>query len=132
MSTIKVTNLQATGETATRALSGVAAAWHTLNMQTASLLDSSNISSITDSGTGLFDATLSSAMANANYCATVSTSVKGSINSYGHTATTGDLDGSYGAHSTTVIRSTNYATNTSPMQLSDAQLTQLAIHGDLA
>lgn len=109
-----------------------ARAWHTINMQTASLLDSLNISSITDSGTGLFDATLSSAMANANYCATVSASIKGSINSYGHTATTGDLDGSYGAHSTTVIRSTNYATNTSPMQLSDAQLAQLAIHGDLA
>ena len=107
-------------------------AWHTINMQTASLLDSLNISSITDSGTGLFDATLSSAMANANYCATVSASVKGGVNSYGHTATTGDLDGSYGAHSTTVIRSTNYATNTSPMQLSDAQLAQLAIHGDLA
>ena len=56
MSTIKVTNLQATGETATRAVSGVAAAWARLNGSgTASIDDSFNTSSLTDNGTGKYE-----------------------------------------------------------------------------
>ena len=52
MSTIKITNIQATGETATRAVSGVAAAWGTKNSAGTSILDSFNISSLSDNGTG--------------------------------------------------------------------------------
>ena len=53
MSTLKVTNIQATGETATRAVSGVAAAWVNFNGKgVAPLNDSTNISSLTDNGTG--------------------------------------------------------------------------------
>lgn len=67
MSTLKVTNIQATGETASRAVSGVAAAWCNLNFSTASIADSNNISSITDNATGRFSASFSNALANALY-----------------------------------------------------------------
>ena len=62
MSTIKVTNLQATGETATRAVSGVAAAWMSLTgTGTISIDDSSNISTAVDNGTGDYTQNYSSA-----------------------------------------------------------------------
>jgi hypothetical protein len=67
MSTLKVTNIQATGETASRAVSGVAAAWCNLNFSTASIADSNNISSITDNATGRFTASFTNSMANSVY-----------------------------------------------------------------
>ena len=46
MSTITVTNIKATGETASRAVSGVAGAWAFYNtVTTTSLFDSNNVSS---------------------------------------------------------------------------------------
>lgn len=68
MSTIKVTNIQATGETATRAVSGVAAAWGTKNSDGTSILDSFNISSLSDIGTGAAQWNYSNNFANVNYC----------------------------------------------------------------
>jgi len=54
MSTLKVTNIQATGEAASRAVSGVAAAWvHASTISTYSIFDSVNTSSITDDGNGI-------------------------------------------------------------------------------
>lgn len=50
MSTLKVTNIQATGETASRAVSGVAAALLFYGSQ--AIIGSRNISSVTDIGTG--------------------------------------------------------------------------------
>ena len=65
MSTIKVTNIQATGETPTRAVSGVAAAWVNFNgTGTIAIRDSVNVTSITDNGTGNYTATLSNPMNN--------------------------------------------------------------------
>ena len=53
MSTLKVTNIQATGETASRAVSGVAGAWVDLTGSgTATINESLNTSSVTDNGTG--------------------------------------------------------------------------------
>ena len=68
MSTLKVTNIQATGETASRAVSGVAAAWGTKNSAGTSILDSFNISSLSDSGTGVAQWNYSNNFANVNYC----------------------------------------------------------------
>ena len=52
-STLTVTNIKATGETASRAVSGVAAAWVNFNGDgTAAIQQSQNISSLTDNGTG--------------------------------------------------------------------------------
>ena len=67
MSTITVTNIKATGETASRSVSGVAAAWVNFNqIGTQALRDSFNISSITDAGTGSSTFALVSAFANTN------------------------------------------------------------------
>ena len=73
MSTIKVTNIQATGETATRAVSGVAAAWisdETLRAESpgAWVGDSFGVSSITDNGTGLCYINFITAFANTGFC----------------------------------------------------------------
>ena len=76
MSTLQVTNIQATGETASRAVSGVAAAWVNIDATsgTPSILDSSNFSSVTDQGVGDFDVDFTSAMSSANYAASSGTS----------------------------------------------------------
>ena len=53
MSTLTVTNIKATGETASRAVSGVAAAWVSYNgTGTVAIRASTNISSLTDNATG--------------------------------------------------------------------------------
>jgi hypothetical protein len=68
MSTLKVTNIQATGETASRAVSGVAAAWVNFNgTGTIAARDSVNVSSLTDDATGNYDVNFTSSFANSNY-----------------------------------------------------------------
>ena len=69
MSTLKVTNIQATGETASRPVSGVAAVWASMDASsgTPTLEDSLNTSSVTDIGTGLFDFNYTNNMGNSNY-----------------------------------------------------------------
>ena len=68
MSTIKVTNIQATGETATRAVSGVAGAWCNWNgTGTAAIRDSHGVSSLTDNGSGDFTFSYTNNFASANY-----------------------------------------------------------------
>ena len=71
MSTLKVTNIQATGETASRAVSGVAAAWANVNgTGTISTRNSLNVSSLTDNSTGDFTINFNSAFSAADYAAT--------------------------------------------------------------
>ena len=71
MSTLKVTNIQATGETASRAVSGVAAAWVNFNGSgTIAARDSKNVSSLTDNGTGDYTVNINNDMADGNYCVT--------------------------------------------------------------
>jgi len=68
MSTLTVTNIKATGETASRAVSGVAAAWVNFNgTGTPAIRDSVNTSSITDYGTGIYSGNFSSNMSSGNY-----------------------------------------------------------------
>ena len=69
MSTIKVTNLQATGETASRAVSGVAAAWVNFNGSgTIATRDSHNVASLTDNSTGDYSVNYVNNFANDDYC----------------------------------------------------------------
>ena len=71
MSTLKVTNIQATGETVSRAVSGVAAAWLNLNgTGTIAIKDSTNFSSVTDIGTGNYKPIFTNSMSSANYSTT--------------------------------------------------------------
>ena len=68
MSTITVTNIKATGETASRSVSGVAAAWCNFNgTGTVAIRDSVNVASLTDDGAGNYRINLTNAMGNANY-----------------------------------------------------------------
>ena len=73
MSTIKVTNIQATGETGTRAVSGVTAVWisdETLKVDTAGVWtgDSLNVSSVEDQTTGQALVNFSSGFSNTGFC----------------------------------------------------------------
>ena len=68
MSTLKVTNIQATGETATRAVSGIAAAWVNFNgTGTIAARNSTNISSLTDNGTGRFATSFTNTFSTSDY-----------------------------------------------------------------
>ena len=68
MSTITVTNIKATGETASRDTSGVAAAWVNFNASsTLAIRGNGNVGSVTDNGTGDYTLNFTSAMADANY-----------------------------------------------------------------
>jgi hypothetical protein len=70
MSTLKVTNIQATGETASRSVSGVAAAWVNFNgTGTIAVNDSVNVASLTDNGTGDYAVNFSNNFDAANYAA---------------------------------------------------------------
>ena len=68
MSTLTVTNIKATGETNSRAVSGVAAAWCCWNGEnTAAIRDSLGVSSLTDNGTGDYTFAHSNSFGSANY-----------------------------------------------------------------
>jgi hypothetical protein len=67
MSTLQVTNIKATGETASRAVSGVAA-WVNFNgTGTIAIRDSQGVSGLVDNGTGNYDVNFSNSMANTGY-----------------------------------------------------------------
>ena len=75
MSTLTVTNIKATGETASRAVSGVAAAWVNFNgTGTIAARDSENVSSLTDNGTGQYGLNFSSAFSAGDYAVACSAS----------------------------------------------------------
>ena len=67
MSTITVTNIKATGETASRSATSVAAVIVRYNMSGAIQGTSINVSSITDSATGRLSPQFTNAFTNANY-----------------------------------------------------------------
>ena len=119
MSTLKVTNIQATGETASRAVSGVAAAWVNFNgTGTIATRDSVNVASLTDNGTGDYTMNFSNSMDNANY----STVAAAAFNAWaGPDYTSGTLAGSVDVYSQT-------GTHTR----ADRDILNFAIHGDLA
>ena len=81
MSTLKVTNIQATGETASRAVSGVSAAWVNFNgTGTPAIRDSQNGSSITDLAAGEFTFNFTSNMDNSNYCTNITSASNSGYN----------------------------------------------------
>ena len=68
MSTLKDTNIQATGETASRPVSGVAAAWINFNgTGTIAARDSINVASLTDNAAGEYAVNLTNNMSNDDY-----------------------------------------------------------------
>tara|TARA_Y100000114_G_scaffold117211_1_gene111568 strand:+ start:317 stop:694 length:378 start_codon:yes stop_codon:yes gene_type:complete len=78
MSTLKVNTIQNTSaahsSTPEQIAQGRAKAWVNFNgTGTVAMRDNFNVSSITDSGTGVYTANFTTAMANANYASVVST-----------------------------------------------------------
>ena len=68
MSTITVTNIKATGETASRDTSGVAGAYGSFNQTTSAAFGySQNVSSFTDVSAGLINFNFTNAFSDANY-----------------------------------------------------------------
>jgi hypothetical protein len=68
MSTLQVTNIKKTGETASRDVSGVAAAWINFNgTGTVAIRESMNVSSITDNASGKYTTNFSSSFSSTNY-----------------------------------------------------------------
>ena len=131
MSTLKVTNIQATGETASRAVSGVAAAWGNFNASAAtpSIRDSVNMSSITDYSAGQQGATMTSAMANITYGITDSISFLAASSSNIMAMNSSSPAGTT-APTTTHFRwmTQNYGSGAGY----DSDYVMVAVHGDLA
>lgn len=126
MSTLKVTNIQATGETASRAVSGVAAAWINIPSGQANILDSLNVSSLSDDGTGDGGITLTSSMANANYIITSGVNDSGSSTAiFGHDLTNN-------TQATTGYDFNSFYVNASSNRTDYDMQTFGMIHGDLA
>ena len=120
MSTITVTNIKATGETASRAVSGVAAAWVNFNGNgTVAIRDSNNVSSLTDNASGDYTTTFTNAMNNANF----------SASSFAGTGTVTAQTSSQSLQgiSTTTIRTLTYVGSAF-----DRDYTMNQVHGDLA
>ena len=127
MSTITVTNIKATGETASRAVSGVAAAWCNYDgTGTASIRDSINIASLTDNGTGSHSISFSNIMDNANYVTQVTGAETGSGGDANQLGTL-TRDGTY----TTSIVSIS-GTHTNSGNSVDNQRMLVTVNGDLA
>ena len=76
MSTLKVNNITDTsGGSSNLSVPGTAKAWVNFNGSgTVAIRDDLNVSSITDSGTGLYKVNMTSALSNTNYAVTAGTS----------------------------------------------------------
>ena len=127
MSTLKVSEIIATGETAGRAVSGIAAAWVNFNgTGTVAIRDSVNVASITDQGTGDYTVNVTDGMNNAYY----TISVNASIDGVGYT---GQQNAQPKADSAPTSSSYRIASSNSiDAILSDASRVYSNIHGDLA
>ncbi len=116
MSTITVTNIKATGETASRAVSGVAVAWIYFNGSgTVAIQDSSGVSSLTDNSTGNYNVNLSNNMTSTSYCWSAAN------NNY-HQATS----------TVRTVSSFNLQSYNSSHSIADATVYNSQVNGDLA
>ena len=82
MSTIKVTNIQATGETATRSATSIAAAFASTNAAGTTINESFNISSLGDTATGRQLLSFTSNMSGSTYMSNAN--ANSSQNDWGH------------------------------------------------
>ena len=121
MSTLTVTNIKKTGETASRDVSGVAAAWINFNgTGTIAIRNSINVSSITDIGTGYYRENFSSAFSAADYA----------VGSFaGGSANVRDVIGTATAFS---VGNCEMVITNSAEAAVDAELVTTSTHGDLA
>ncbi len=127
MSTITVTNIKATGETASRAVSGVAAVIVRYNMSGAIQGTSMNVSSVTDSGGGRQSPQFTNAFSDANYiCMATVTDTLG-VSNHGMIVNQ-DNSGTVSASETRIGIVDGDDGNT----YSDAEFANVSLFGDLA
>ena len=125
MSTITVSNIKATGETASRAVSGVAAAWVNFNgTGTVAIRDSVNVGSVTDNGTGDYTINYSNNFSSTDY-AVIGTNTENS----GVTSSIYGIDDAH-TYSTSATQIVNY--DQSGYTFGDTSRSNTAAHGDLA
>jgi hypothetical protein len=121
MSTLQVTNIKATGETASRAVSGVAAAWAFINQLSGNTVDNSfNVTSFSDIGTGNGTINLTNAMVSATQVSQLTSYRSGTI----------DISGNSG-NSMSDSLSVRAVTKTSSGAVGDIEY-GMTLHGDLA
>ena len=130
MSTITVTNIKATGETASRSATSIAAAWLYSPATSASISDSFNISSIDDDGTGSQGVNITSALSSANYTTTVGLQTTNLHN----TSATSRIQGVYSKTTIKINLKSDYLNSTSYYAggIEGSLYYNLAAHGDLA
>ena len=128
MSTITVTNIKATGETASRAVSGVAAAWCNFDADAPNIRDSINTSSVTDGGNCNYTYNFSSNMGNANYVPAGYIKDGASLN---YSRVFSSVDGD--TYSASALQVRPSAVNASTLTTTfDPGYVCVTIHGDLA
>ena len=130
MSTLTVTNIKATGETASRSATSIAAAWLYSPATSASISDSFNISSIDDDGTGSQGVNITSALSSANYTTTVGLQTTNLHN----TSATSRIQGVHSKTTTEINLKSDYLNSTSYYAggIEGSLYYNLAAHGDLA
>jgi len=131
LSTLTVTNIQATGETASRAVSGVAAAWVNFDgTGTISIRDSQGVSGLVDNGTGDYTSNFTSGFSAVDYAGTTSSSLD--------TVTSGVINfnraiGSSGYSTTSLFRMQNVVVDSTTNRTGlDVGYLYAVFHGDLA
>lgn len=131
MSTITVTNIKKTGETASRSATGVAAMWARFDMSSASINDSLNLGSLTDNAAGDFTFNFTNNMASANYSHVGSGSLTSTTTTVMVTSTLKDGSTSYSSASS--FRGEVYYVNADSNRSNyDYNYVTGTIHGDLA
>ncbi len=133
MSTLTVTNIKATGETASRSATGIAAAWINFNgTGTIATRDSFNVSGLIDLTLGQYDVEFTSDMGNDDY------NVSGYGNTYSDTTNFSDgmnlaLANSYGSMNGQLEGSCSLGSYThTGSGFTDSAIAFLSTHGDLA
>ena len=132
MSTIKVTNIQATGETVSRAVSGVAAAWVNFNgTGTIATRDSVNVASLTDQGTGAYDINFTNNMANDDFTTSGQTNASSSTANFS-SSNFAAMGNAYPPMTGQTTSNTSAASYIAGSGYADAALCYAIVHGDLA
>jgi len=128
MSTLTVTNIKKTGETASRDASGVAAVRVNFNgTGTVAIRDSVNVASLTDNGTGWFIVNLSNAFGAVDYSISATATWKTGITALTSTSIDGDP---VGKPTTTQFRTYSYVTANQTTY--DPEFVFASAYGDLA
>lgn len=133
MSTLKVTNIHATGETASRAVSGIVAADIRFACDTATISASNNVSTITDNGTGDFSISFSNNFDDTNYGHTAGTSRGSTETTVIITFEAKDNTALTATHTTGAFRGEAAYVNSGNNRTNlDIQRVSATFHGDLA